>query len=140
MDRETALVALDIEGEWNWPLLQNAAAISSARMIRAISDQTGGSWDLPTSPVPIGQVLKQYDHIIACETAQRSSNIYRFPAPRGKVAVIVGNEEIGIPRKILKSADTILSIPMFGTGMSSVNVAVAGATSLHGQRAHAAIS
>ena len=131
MERETALVALDIEGDWNWPLLQNAAAMSSATLIHAVSDQPDGSSDPSASAFPIGQIIEQYDHIIACETTRGSSNIYRFPSPRGRIAVIVGNEERGIPRNILKKADSILSIPMIGAGMSSVNVAVAGAIALY---------
>jgi tRNA C32,U32 (ribose-2'-O)-methylase TrmJ len=79
----------------------------------------------------IDAVLQGYNHVLACETTRDSTNIYDLPAPRGKTAVIVGNEERGIPRSVLKKADRIVQIPMKGKGMSSVNVAVASALTLY---------
>ena len=110
-----SLLALDTEGEWNRPLLENAADISGAGCVFASSKKG------------IDEALDGFQHVIACETGRDSVSVYDFPAPRGKVAVIVGNEERGIPRSVLKKADSIISIPMAGAGMSSVNVAVAGA-------------
>jgi tRNA G18 (ribose-2'-O)-methylase SpoU len=45
-------------------------------------------------------------------------------ADHQKVALIVGNEVDGVPQKILKLADTVLEIPMFGQ-KESLNVSVA---------------
>ena len=47
------------------------------------------------------------------------------------MGLIVGNERNGIPRKVLKKADQVISIPMLGKGLSSVNVAVAAAIILY---------
>jgi len=47
------------------------------------------------------------------------------------VGLIVGNERLGIPGPILKKANQVVSIPMLGRGLSSVNVAVAAATILY---------
>ena len=55
-----------------------------------------------------------------------SQSVYETAAPRGHVGVLVGNELHGIPKRVLKTADQVVSIPMAGGGMSSVNVAVAG--------------
>jgi hypothetical protein len=43
----------------------------------------------------------------------------------------VGNEEAGLTRKVIKRADTIVSIPMARGALSSLNVAVAGAIVLY---------
>jgi hypothetical protein len=122
-------VPLDSEGEWNWPLLENAAAMSGADCIFASSGPTGEG--LHPGIRPLEDVLAGFRHVIACEAVRGSISVYDFPAPREKTAVIVGNEERGIPRWVLKKADTIVSVPMAGTGMSSVNVAVSAATALY---------
>jgi tRNA G18 (ribose-2'-O)-methylase SpoU len=123
-----ALIALDIEGEWNLPLLENAAGMFETDLIYASS----GSCECVSKEVlPIDKVLASFNCVIACETAYNSKNIFEYPMPRGKVAVIVGNEEHGIPKQVLKKAHAVVSIPMKGAGMSSTNVAVAGAVVLY---------
>lgn len=123
------LVPLDSEGEWNWPLLENAAAMSGADCVFASSGPAGEG--LRPGILPLDEVLAGFRHVVACEAVRSSVNVYDFPAPRGKTAVIVGNEVKGIPPSILKKADNIVSIPMAGTGITSVNVAVSAATALY---------
>lgn len=130
---DCCLVPLDTEGEWNGPLLANAAAMSGADCVFASSgagtpDPAGSA--LPAAS-PLDEILDGVQHVIACEAVRDSRNIYDFPAPRGRTAVIVGNEEKGIPRSVLKKADRIVCIPMSGTGMSSINVAVSAAIVLY---------
>ncbi len=79
----------------------------------------------------IDAMLSQFDRVIACETGIHSRPVYEYAVPRGNVAVIVGNERNGIPGKILKKAHQVVSIPMLGKGLSSVNVAVAAAIVLY---------
>jgi tRNA G18 (ribose-2'-O)-methylase SpoU len=126
------LVGLDIEGEWNVPLLANAAEMSGASLLFARStiaksEMTGNA----NSSAHIDILLSQFDHVLACEATKQSRSVYDFPAPRGHLGVIVGNEKQGIPGKVLKKVDRVVSIPMSGRGMSSVNVAVAGAIVLY---------
>ncbi len=83
------------------------------------------------SKVGIDELLNQFDVVLACETGIRSRPVYEYGVPRGNVAVIVGNEQNGIPGKILKKAHQVVSIPMLGKGLSSVNVAVAAAIVLY---------
>jgi len=59
--------------------------------------------------------------IIALETG--GSDITSFKFPKEGVA-IVGNEELGISSEILKKADAVVSIPMYGI-KASINVSVA---------------
>lgn len=127
------LVGLDIEGNWNVPLLKNAAEIFGASTVFARTDLPSGSTvaieDKPGAAFE--ELLNRYDHILACETGKKSRNIYKFPAPRGHTALLVGNEVNGISREVLKKVSQVVSVPMFGRGMSSVNVAVAAAISLY---------
>ena len=59
--------------------------------------------------------------IIALETG--GENINNFHFPKTGIAVL-GNEELGISAEILKKADSIISIPMYGI-KASINVSVA---------------
>ena len=64
----------------------------------------------------IDELLSRFDHVIACEATKQSRAIYDYAAPRGHLAVIVGNELRGIPNCLLKKADQVVSIPMIGRG------------------------
>ncbi|MGA2507069.1 MAG: TrmH family RNA methyltransferase [Chitinispirillaceae bacterium] len=123
------LVSLDTQGEWNRPLLENAAAISGSECIFTSSDnnRTG----LISGAKSFDEVLQDFRNVIACEIVRDSVDIFNFPAPRERTAVLVGHEQTGIPRSVLKKADSIVSIPMVGAGMSSVNVAVSAAITLY---------
>ena len=132
MKNTLTLIGLDIEGPWNVPLLENAAQMSGGTLMLANGDDAVAATAEPgDSRAKIGDVLDQFDHVLACEPTPRSRSVYDYAAPRGNVAVIVGNERRGIPGNILKRADRVLSIPMLGRGISSVNVAVAGAVILY---------
>ena len=130
---EICLVPLDTEGEWNRPLLKDAAAMSGADCIFASSGASTPIQMEAASPGirPLDDVLAGFQNIVACEAVRDSKNIYGFPAPRGRTAVIVGNEEKGIARSVLKRADSVVAIPMTGAGMSSLNVAVSAAIALY---------
>ena len=122
------LVGLDIEGEWNVPLLANAAEMSGASLLFASSTRPKSDVNGTNDPsARIDELLSQFDHVLACEATRQSRPVYQYPAPRGHLGVIVGNEQRGISGKVLKKVDQVVSIPMSGRGMSSVNVAVAAA-------------
>lgn len=128
MKSKLTLVGLDTEGEWNLPLLANAADMSAAALLFATSTihsgETAGADHVENA---IDELFGRFDHVLACESTPQSRAIYDYVAPRGHLAVIVGNERRGIPARILKKAAQVVSIPMFGRGMSSVNVAAAAA-------------
>lgn len=130
------LIGLDTQGEWNKPLLVNAAALSGWECLFAFSDQAipnpdDAGPDSTPQAVSLERALEGCRHVIACETSRDSVSAYDFPAPRESTAVIVGNEEQGIPRRILKQADRVVSIPMARTSLSSLNVAAAAAILLY---------
>ena len=55
-----SLIALDIEGDWNVPLLQNAADISGALLRFAKSDNDQKVSDEIEFVEPVQEVLSQY--------------------------------------------------------------------------------
>ena len=127
------LVGVDIAGEWNRPLLVNAARLSGCSCAFARSDgfakANKGSGGAPDDDLEV--LLQGFQRIVACEATKKSVGLYDFPAPREQTAVLVGNEEAGLPRAVLKRADSIVSIPMACSALSSLNVAVAGAIVLY---------
>ena len=76
-------------------------------------------------------ILGKFRHVVACEQTRRSTSVYNFPAPRLGTAIIVGNEERGIPREVIKQADNIVCVPMAENRLSSLNVAVAASIILY---------
>jgi tRNA G18 (ribose-2'-O)-methylase SpoU len=126
------LVGVDIEGAWNLPLLANAADTSGASLVFARNTTSAiESNDPVAAPAGIAELLDQFDHVIACESVKRSTSVYDFAAPRGHLGIVVGNERLGIPGDLLKRAEQVVSIPMLGRGLTSVNVAVAAAIVLY---------
>jgi len=62
--------------------------------------------------------------IIAVEQSKKSVPLNKFKVGKKKICLIVGNEVNGLPASVLKLADKILEIPMFGK-KESLNVSVA---------------
>lgn len=134
MPQPFTLVGLDIEGDWNRPLLVNAAALSGCECVFA---STGA----PEAAVRTGQnapeqmslerALEGYRQVLACESTRNSVSIYDLPSPREKTAILVGNEIQGVPRQVLKGVDRVVSVPMVANELSSLNVAVAAAVILY---------
>ena len=132
MKSKFSLVGFEIEGAWNLPLLANAARLSEAALLFADCKTPLGPFDSDGSfTVGTGEILNQFDHVLARETTRQSRSVYEFAMPRGNVALIVGNERNGIPSKLLKMVRQVISVPMFGKGLSSINVAVAAAIILY---------
>jgi tRNA G18 (ribose-2'-O)-methylase SpoU len=115
---DLTLVGYEIEGTWNVPLLKNAAEISAASLTLVKAAE-------------IDDVLNSFDHVLACEAVRRSRSAYECAAPRGRSAILVGNERLGIPAEVLKKAEHVVAVPMLGRGISSINVAAAAAVVLY---------
>lgn len=131
------LFAENIEREWNVPILQSAAAMfdTTCRFIGATcpkgavlepSDARGAA----ASEGIGGILLASCDLVLACETTRRAKNVFDFVPHARKTAPIVGNEIKGLEKATLRSADQVVSIPMPGIGMESLNVGVAAAVAL----------
>src|ERR1044071_3914590 len=69
--------------------------------------------------------------IIAIENASRAEDLFRFRAPDGPLAVVVGNERKGISRPLLRRADRVVQIPIASRTINTINVAAAAAVALY---------
>jgi len=68
--------------------------------------------------------------IVGVELADDAVRLGDLPAARRRTVMVLGNESDGIPYEALPLLDTVVEIPMVGTG-SSLNVAVAGSLELY---------
>jgi tRNA G18 (ribose-2'-O)-methylase SpoU len=84
------------------------------------------SWESGKSAEEVVRELKKEGYAIyAVEQSGNSSPYYKMaPAGNDRILVIMGNEVAGLPAPILKLADAVIEIPMFGK-KESLNVAVA---------------
>jgi tRNA G18 (ribose-2'-O)-methylase SpoU len=85
------------------------------------------SWEL----CPISELFQRIPSdytTIALETSSDSENIFKTGLPE-KMAIIVGNEIVGIDSQILDKSDKIIHIPLFGHN-TSLNVSHALAVAL----------
>lgn len=68
--------------------------------------------------------------ILGVELAEDAVRLADLPAARRRTVVVLGHEQSGIPPEALDLLDTVVEIPMLGTG-ASLNVAVAGSLVLY---------
>jgi len=69
-------------------------------------------------------------HIVGVELADESIRLGDLKAARCRTIAVLGHEATGIPPEALDLVDTIVEIPMVGSGQS-LNVAVAGSLVLY---------
>jgi tRNA (guanosine-2'-O-)-methyltransferase len=68
--------------------------------------------------------------VVGVELAEEAVRLADLPAARGRTIAVLGHEQTGIPPEALDFLDTVVEIPMVGTG-ASLNVAVAGSLVLY---------
>jgi tRNA G18 (ribose-2'-O)-methylase SpoU len=68
--------------------------------------------------------------VVGVELADGAVRLGDLPAARRRTVVVLGSESDGIPDEALSILDTVVEIPMVGTGLS-LNVAVAGSLVLY---------
>ena len=68
--------------------------------------------------------------IVGVELADEAVRLGDLPAARRRTVMVLGHESDGMPYEALSLLDTIVEIPMVGTGLS-LNVAVAGSLVLY---------
>jgi len=89
----------------------------------ALGSEKTMPWESVTNIVSrINQLKKKGYKIIAIEQSKDSID-YKKITPTGNVAVIMGNEVSGVPKKILNKCDIVAEIPMRGM-KESLNVSV----------------
>ena len=67
---------------------------------------------------------------VGVELADDAVRLGDLPPARRRTVLVLGNESDGIPYEALSLLDTVVEIPMIGTGLS-LNVAVAGSLALY---------
>jgi 23S rRNA (guanosine2251-2'-O)-methyltransferase len=92
----------------------------------SLGAEKGVAWEsAPDARAVIGKLKKEGWTVVALEQAKDAVLYYKFrPGKNKKVALVVGNEVLGIPGPVLALADAVLEIPMFGK-KESLNVVVA---------------
>lgn len=108
---------------------QGTARINS----EAIRTSSGALHSIPICKVPhlldAVHLLKASDVQIACATEKGDSNVANLSAPKS-IAIVMGSEEKGVSRSLLKNSDLRLKIPMTGS-IASLNVGVAAGILLY---------
>jgi tRNA G18 (ribose-2'-O)-methylase SpoU len=69
-------------------------------------------------------------HVVGVELADEAIRLGDLTAARGRTVAVLGHEATGIPPEALDLLDTVVEIPMVGSG-HSLNVAVAGSLVLY---------
>jgi tRNA G18 (ribose-2'-O)-methylase SpoU len=87
-------------------------------------------WEAVPQLSPVLKKLKKDGYkILAIEQSRNSTSLFDYKPTGNKIAIIMGNEVLGISPQSLKYADHILEIPMRGT-KESLNVSVAAGIAL----------
>jgi tRNA C32,U32 (ribose-2'-O)-methylase TrmJ len=85
-----------------------------------------------TEAPPLDAFGEHYDLVLAVENHENARGLYDYRPPRGRrLAVVVGNERMGLDRKVSRLADVMLEIPMRAQKGISLNVAGAAAAALY---------
>lgn len=82
---------------------------------------------------PLGWLARERaagTHVVGVELADEAVRLADLPAARRRTVIVLGHEATGIPDEALDSLDSVVEIPMVGTGLS-LNVAVAGSLVLY---------
>lgn len=93
----------------------------------ALGAERAVPWEsVRSAAIAIRRLRREGYAICALEQSPKSISLFSKYAGRNdkKICLIVGNEVMGIPKRILESADRVLEIPMRGT-KESLNVSVA---------------
>ena len=79
----------------------------------------------PTTEEAVGRLRESGVPVWALETTSRSRHYARVSYPR-PVALVLGNEALGVQPPVLESCDELIEVPVFGF-KNSLNVAAAAA-------------
>jgi tRNA G18 (ribose-2'-O)-methylase SpoU len=93
----------------------------------ALGSEERVEWEAPRQARGLRQLLDRLKEegyqVVALEQDPRAVSLWDFK-PKDKVALIVGNEVLGVSKSLRDRADAIVEIPMLG-GRKSLNVSVA---------------
>jgi 23S rRNA (guanosine2251-2'-O)-methyltransferase len=78
----------------------------------------------------IKKLKKEKIHLVAVEQDERSTPLFDYVPPQNKsIALVLGNEVLGLSKSALKMCDAIVEIPMRGK-KESLNVSVSAGIAL----------
>lgn len=101
----------------------------------ALGAQHSLPWLWKPNPLPVIAELKREGfRVVALEQTADSSPLPAYQPP-DKLALVLGTEVTGLPRKVIKNCDTAVEIPMLGQ-KESFNVVQAAAMALFYCRFH----
>ena len=90
----------------------------------ALGAEKSVTWEYKkTTPQALKELKKKGFEIVAIEQSLKSQD-YKKVKIKNKTAIVLGNEVLGVDKKVLKQADIIAEIPMMGE-KESLNVSVA---------------
>ena len=84
----------------------------------AVGTENWVPWERRNSTIEcVKELNKKGVHTVAIEQAEGSVS-YKELEPELPVAIIAGNESYGMRKEVLKEADTVVEIPMYGVNIS----------------------
>ena len=96
----------------------------------ALGAETYVAWEYYKNTWQLLKNLKKDKiNIVVLEQTKRSKNIFQFK-PKFPIALVLGNEIVGLSSKILRHCDKKIFIPMHGK-KESLNVAVAAGVGIY---------
>lgn len=112
------------------------AMIGAATMFGAdcsLLDRKGIATQVECSVATLEQVVSEHDMIIALDNQPGAKSVYgyRVPAESRNVAVVAGNERLGVSHSVVSSSHALLCIPMVSRKVNCLNVASASAVVLY---------
>lgn len=84
----------------------------------AVGTETWVPWVKKNSTLSTIKELKKKNVQIIIVEQSKNSTSYKDIKPRFPLAIVVGNETGGIEKKVLKEADIIIELPMYGINKS----------------------
>jgi tRNA G18 (ribose-2'-O)-methylase SpoU len=90
----------------------------------ALGAETWVEWGYKKTLLPLLSSLKKDGYTVIALEQDKKSVDYRKVKVKGKIALILGPEVLGLNKKILDKCDIIAEIPMYGK-KESLNVSVA---------------
>ncbi len=125
------LVGDGIENPHNARAMIGAAMMFGGRC--SLLDRKGIAGQIECSVATLEQVLSEHDLIIALDNQPGAKNVYgyRVPSESRNVAVVAGNERLGVSHSVVSSSHVLLCIPMVSRKVNCLNVASASAVVLY---------
>ncbi|MBU0930020.1 MAG: hypothetical protein KJ623_03025 [Nanoarchaeota archaeon] len=136
-----ALAIINFENEMNVGGLVRTANAASLKEVVIVGKKTWSKAPargahsriklvkIRTSDEFIDYCMRNGYNIISVEIGKESNNIFEYEYPKNTI-LVVGNEGMGVPKKILDNSFSRIYIPQYGS-MECLNAAVAGSIAIY---------